>query len=169
MLRFLPAAFLLAACAPKEDPPDLALDTSEEMCGGTPPVIVNLVVENGGFEDHEGGSYATIAINATVQDNVDHDLDMAAINVWWETPPDGTVDSTREADVEGDFVLIDEAPCRVSEAIAHFSGAIRDGGRLLPDTEYEFAIVVEDHSHDRSAPVITSGWTPNMDGTDGGP
>lgn len=164
------ALTLLAGCTPKEDPPDLAVDTSPPVtCGGTAPVVLSLSVENGGFQEYEGASYATLALNANVEDLVDHDLDYLAMDAWWETPPDGVVDTTRDPDVDGDLRLIDDAPCRVSDAFAHIYAPIRDGGRLLPDTEYEFAVIVEDHSGDRSAAVIGSGWTPNLDGTDGGP
>lgn len=170
-MRLLPL-FALFACTPKEtdtgEPPDLVLDDTGDSCSTEPPVISSVTLTNAGMRAFEDGKYAAleIAIDAT---DVDSDLNLITAQLWWETPVDGTVDTSRAPDVEGDTILTRDEPCRVERATYSFFVRITESSELQPATEYEVAGVLQDAAGLSSAPVIGSGWTPNVDGTDGGP
>jgi hypothetical protein len=170
-MRLLPLLALFA-CAGKEedsgDPPDLVLDDTGETCSTVAPVIESVTLTNAGMRDFEEGSYAAweIAIAAT---DADSDLNLITADLWWDTPPDGTVDTSRTPDVEGDTILTRDEPCRVERATYYFYVRITDTSALLPSTEYEVAGVLQDAAGLASEPVIGTGWTPDVDGTDGGP
>lgn len=168
----LPLLALAAACSGKEEEdtaPPLALDdTGEVACTGADPVITEVTITNGGFHMFEGEKLPTVLLAVTATD-ADSDLDVMSADWWWETPPDGEVITERSPDSDGAPTQTRDLECGVASATLYLYIPMKEDGFLEPNTEYEAAAIVTDAHGLTSEKGIGSGWTPNLDGTDGGP
>lgn len=137
---------------------------SEFSCGDVVPTVESVVVSNPGLID----GVAALEFDIEVLDS-DGDLHVIDTSSWWDQTVDGQVNTSR-ASLDVPVYIGDEGfQCGIPRAGAHLFLPIDDSTGLQPNTEYEFAIVVYDQFGHASEMQIVSAWTPNADGTDGGP
>jgi hypothetical protein len=161
----------LVACAPQEeekdgDAPPINQDTDTTTCEGTPPVIAELDIVNGGLVEFDIGPLPTVQISVHTEDD-DGDIDSMRVDVWWDATVDGTVNTAAADGENGDPVQFDPQECSTNAGTYNFQLAV-DGDRFAFDTEYEFAAIAYDAHEEASELAIASGYTPKADGSDGG-
>jgi len=171
MNRLLPLlALSCLACSPDEEEKDGppiygGSDTGEESCAGTPPTIIYMDIENGGFKDFEGAQWPTILLQVDARDD-DGDLEFATLEMWWDAEVDGQVDTSSEPLTKKIFTT-DALPCRQNDG--SYGLYLQVGTGLGYNTAYDFAARVGDASALRSEVEIESMVTPKEDGSDGDP
>ena len=159
----------ILACTPegeKSDAPPINQDDTAFSCSGTPPVITSLVFENLGMYEFEGGDQPAFKVTASFTD-ADADLTTVSMHLWSDVVVDGTVDTNGEYE-GGDPYLFTDRECMASSRSYGLAFGVTSSSWGFA-TEYEFAATVLDVNDEESEPAITSGWTPNSDGSDGTP
>lgn len=139
--------------------------SGSEECGGTAPVITEVVCENIGLQEYETGTYPQLLMRMQVTD-ADKDIHQYSAEVYFDETEDGSVllDSSPFDPVSGST---SEASCNTDDASINF-GLVITGGNPSFDTVYEWALVVKDAQGLASDPYVLTCATPKEDGSDGG-
>jgi hypothetical protein len=158
---------LILACSSADDdkdgPPIYGDDTGEESCAGTPPTIIYMSIENGGFQNFEGAQWPTIKLQVEARDD-DGDLEFATVEMWWDAEVDATVDTSSDPITKKIFTS-DAKPCRQNDG--SYGLYLQVGTGLQYNTTYDFAVRIGDASGLRSEFEVESMTTPKEDGSDG--
>ena len=98
----------------------------------------------------------------------DGDLRWYILELFYDDELDGVVDesSTNIGALSGSM---DGAECAVYTADTMGVTLYMEGGDPEFNTLYEWGMIIQDGNEDRSEMAITTCYTPNSDGTDGGP
>lgn len=143
------------------------LTITELGCHETDPVISDLLLYNSGLQKRDGKKVPTITFSMDLSDD---DGELSAYRI--EASYDDKVDGKVVPDAFNTFVKTVENTgddCMVTEQIAAEYTLAVTGEYLEVDTEYEWGLSVYDASDGQSELAITSGYTPKVDGSDGGP
>ena len=163
---------ILLACTNPEDTgsdaPPVRTDDSETICEGNNPEITDFALGNGGLVDFDGTEYPTIQLQVEATD-ADGNLNQVVLEMWWEADGDGEIDTSGSPDNEYPTTLSSDGACQVFEAkgSAKIALNLQVGSAIEANTAHDFAVRVIDASGEISEPVVTSGVTPKMDGSDG--
>jgi hypothetical protein len=126
------------------------------------PVLVSLVVENGGLHEFGNGPVPSVLLTFHVTDDVDFPYIDALI--WYDDAVDGAVDTGGEPAHETS--LHRSGDCFYGELDAELSVQLPVGDKLDYATTYDFALVARDGQSYRSEPLVVSATTPDEDGED---
>lgn len=156
-------ALSLLACTPeKTDKSDSAppLDNSDTAdCGGTLPVVSNLVAADGGpIEDSDGGGQQPSIKVEWDMDDDDHDLNTFSWAIWYQLAATGAPD-TASAPYASSTEELSDGACTSGQA--HYGLKLGvNGGAMEYATAYTFTVIVEDMAGLASEAVTATGTTP---------
>jgi hypothetical protein len=155
----------LLACADmiKEDssnaPPINQDDSGEAACTGTPPVLEEVVIQDGGqIQAEDGTMYDSLLIAGRATD-VDRDLHIVDLDIWYDDLVDGSVDTGGAALSADAYRMIDLEPCEAPSAQYGYKLPV-DGNTLSSGVSYEFALIFYDSIGLASEMKIGSGTAP---------
>jgi hypothetical protein len=163
---------ILMACTTPDDTgseaPPVRTDDSAEVCEGNNPEITSFTLGNGGIVDFDGTDFPTIQLQVEATD-ADGNLNQVVLEMWWEADGDGDIDTSGSPDNEYPATISSDGACEVFEASGSGKIALnlQVGSAIEANTPYDFAARIVDASGEVSEPMVASGVTPKMDGSDG--
>lgn len=145
----------------------LAHDTVDYCPPGVPPVISEVLVENGGLADFDGETLPTVLVSAVVSDE-DGDISSYKLDIWYDDTVDGSVEQGSTNTFQGLGTLKD-GECTAPAGTVGLQVGLSPDATIAFNTLYEWGAIVTDDNLLSSEMVTGSGYTPTESGEDGGP
>ena len=146
-----------------EDTRDVPIPkSSQDECGDTDPLLVDLRIEDGGLKQYEQDVYPSIMIWADLTDE-DSDLHYYTLQVWYDDVVDGFVNtSSTPQEVRG---TLSSTECSVASTSVAMQLAVT--GNPPYQTEVEFGVIAYDNLDNptnNGNPTIETFVTPDHEG-----